>query len=180
MDALLKVVVKSLWQSQLFKGVTWTDEGLVKRITGVTLSTRVSVHFENTMLWKQPGCFISADTTISHARREQISEVDSEKKELVPPKDVGLKIASVLLGEIGQGGVVDSNLQGLLFLLCALCTQDVSKDQVGKLSPYGIDTLRNINDFLGVKFFITPCASTSTVLLKCVGCGLRNLSRKIS
>ncbi|BBH05034.1 RNA cyclase family protein [Prunus dulcis] len=57
------------------------------------------------------GCHISADTTISHARGEQISEVDSEKKELVPPKDVGLKIASVLLGEIGQGGVVDSNLQ---------------------------------------------------------------------
>ncbi|CAL8999673.1 unnamed protein product, partial [Prunus brigantina] len=40
---------------------------------------------------------------------EHISEVDYEKKELVPPKDVGLKIASVLLGEIGQGGVVDSN-----------------------------------------------------------------------
>lgn len=98
----------------------------------------------------------------------------------MPPKDVGLKIASVLLGEIGQGGVVDSNLQGLLFLLCALCPQDVSKVQVGKLSPYGIDTLRNINDFLGVKFVITPCSSTSTVILKCVGCCLRNLSRKIS
>ncbi|ONI00927.1 hypothetical protein PRUPE_6G112100 [Prunus persica] len=126
------------------------------------------------------GCYISADTTISHARGEQISEVDSEKKELVPPKDVGLKIASVLLGEIGQGGVVDLNLQGLLFLLCALCPQDVSKVRVGKLSPYGIDTLKNINDFLGVKFVITPCASTSTVFLKCVGCGLRKLSRKIS
>ncbi|KAI5322454.1 hypothetical protein L3X38_031526 [Prunus dulcis] len=117
---------------------------------------------------------------ISHARGEHISEVDYEKKELVPPKDVGLKIASVLLGEIGQGGVVDSNHQGLFFLLCALCPQDVSKVRVGKLFPYGIDTLRNINDFLGVKFVIMPCASTSTVLLKCVGCGLRKLSRKIS
>ncbi|BFG34522.1 hypothetical protein CerSpe_207960 [Prunus speciosa] len=210
-------VVVAIPVVQSLTGVTWTDEGLVKRIRGVTFSTRVSVQFENTMVHAArgvfhpflpdvhiftdhragpqageshgygmsivaettSGCYISADTTISHARGEHISEVDYEKKELVPPKDVGLKIASVLLGEIGQGGVVDSNHQGLLFLLCALCPQDVSKVRVGKLSPYGIDTLRNINDFLGVKFVIMPCASTSTVLLKCVGCGLRNPSRKI-
>lgn len=70
--------------------------------------------------------------------------------------------------------------QGLLFLLCALSPQDVSKVRVGKLSPYGIETLRNIRDFLGVKFVIKPDPSTETVILKCVGCGMKNLSRKVS
>ncbi|KAF6140227.1 hypothetical protein GIB67_000275 [Kingdonia uniflora] len=69
---------------------------------------------------------------------------------------------------------------GLLFLLCSLCPQDVSKVRVGKLSPYGIETLRHISDFLKVKFDIKPDPSTGTVILKCVGCGLKNLSRKIS
>lgn len=71
-------------------------------------------------------------------------------------------------------------LQGLLFLLCALCPPDVSKVRVGKLTPYGIETLRHIRDFLGVKFIIQPETSTNTVILKCVGCGMKNLSRKIT
>lgn len=71
-------------------------------------------------------------------------------------------------------------LQGLLFLLCALCPQDVSKIRVGKLVTHGIETLRLIRDFLGVKFVIKPDPSTGTVILKCVGSGLKNLSRKSS
>ncbi|GAB2294412.1 hypothetical protein Dimus_028620 [Dionaea muscipula] len=126
------------------------------------------------------GCFISADTAVSRERSDEMTELDDEKTEISPPEDVGEQIASMLLGEIEQGGVVDSSHQGLLFLLCALCPQDVSKVRVGKLSPYGIETLRLIRDFLGVKFDIKPDPHTGTVILKCVGCGLKNLSRKIS
>ncbi|KAF8399415.1 hypothetical protein HHK36_015280 [Tetracentron sinense] len=199
--------------------VTWVDEGMVKRIRGVTFSTRVSSQFENTMIHaargifnrllpdvhistdhkaglqagKSPGygislvaettsgCFISADTAVSYARGEDTDALeDEERKELMPPGDIGEQIASILLGEIEQGGVVDSTHQGLLFLLCALCPQDVSKVRVGKLSPCAIETLRHIRDFLGVKFVIKPDPATETVILKCVGCGLKNLSRKIS
>ncbi|KAL3813343.1 hypothetical protein ACJIZ3_014611 [Penstemon smallii] len=201
------------------KAVNWIDEGMVKRIRGVTFSTRVSSQFENTMIHaargifnrllpdvhiytdhkagdqagKSPGygislfaettsgCYISSDTAVSYARMEEEGEMDEEeKKELIPPEEVGEQIAAALLGEIEQGGVVDSSHQGLLFILCALCPQDVSKVRVGKLSPYGIQVLRNIRDFLGVKFVIKPDPSTGTVILKCVGCGLKNLSRKIS
>ncbi|CAL5407202.1 unnamed protein product [Camellia sinensis] len=126
------------------------------------------------------GCFIFADTAVSYARGDEEGEIeDEEKKELMPPVDVGEQIASILLGKI-ERGVVDSTHQGLLFILCALCPQDVSKVRVGKLSPYGIETPRNIRDFLGVKFVIKPDPSTGTVILKCVGCGLTNLSRKAS
>ncbi|GFP79280.1 probable RNA 3'-terminal phosphate cyclase-like protein [Phtheirospermum japonicum] len=162
------------------KAITWIDEGMVKRIRGVSFSTKVSVQFENTMIHAARGCFISADTAVSYARAEDEDEVEDEKKELSPPGDVGENIASALLAEIEQGGVVDSTHQGLLFILCALCPQDVSKVRVGKLSPYGIEVLRHIRDFLGVKFVIKPDPSTETVILKCVGCGLKNLSRRVS
>lgn len=63
----------------------------------------------------------------------------------------------MLLEEIKQGGVVDSTHQGLLFLLCALCPEDVLKVRVEKLSTYGIQTLWHIKDFLGeqVNFFVS-------------------------
>ncbi|KAJ9189407.1 hypothetical protein P3X46_000703 [Hevea brasiliensis] len=210
-------VVLSIPIVQSLEAVTWSDEGMVKRIRGVTFSTRVSSQFENTMIHAArgifnrllpdvhiftdhkagpqagnspgygislvaettSGCFISADTAVSYVRGNDIDEMEDEK-ELMPPENVGEQIASFLLQEIEQGGVVDSTHQGLLFLLCAMCPQDVSKIRVGKLSPYGIETLRHIKDFLGVKFVIKPDPSTGTVILKCVGSGLKNLSRKSS
>jgi hypothetical protein len=43
---------------------------------------------------------------------------DGEKKDLMPPEDIGEGIANVLLGEIAQSGVVDSTYQvrKLIFL----------------------------------------------------------------
>ncbi|CAI8619471.1 unnamed protein product [Vicia faba] len=127
------------------------------------------------------GCYISVDTAVSHGRDEDTSGlVDDVKKDLMPPKDIGEGIANALLEEIGQSGVVDSTYQGMLFLLCALCPQDVSKVRIGKLSQDGINTLRNIMDLLDVKFIINPDPDTQSVILKCIGCGMKNLSRKIS
>ncbi|XP_074571775.1 putative RNA 3'-terminal phosphate cyclase-like protein [Curcuma longa] len=128
------------------------------------------------------GCLISTDIAISHPKPEDMDAMEDsyEKPEMLPPEDVGVQVASMLLGEIEQGGVVDSTHQGLLFLLCALGPPDVSKVRVGKLTPYGIETLRNIRDFLDVKFVIKPDPTTSTVILKCVGCGMKNLSRKVA
>ncbi|CAB4282669.1 unnamed protein product [Prunus armeniaca] len=161
-------VVVAIPVVQSLTGVTWTDEGGWLRGLEVLHSQRECPCTLKIQWYMQLAeSFIPSFPMFTYLLTIELAhklEIDSEKKELVPPKDVGLKIASVLLGEIGQGGVVDSNLQGLLFLLCALCPQDVSKVQVGKLSPYGIDTLRNINDFLGVKFVTTPCSSTKLLL----------------
>ncbi|KAL2934484.1 putative RNA 3'-terminal phosphate cyclase-like protein [Bienertia sinuspersici] len=198
--------------------VNWIDEGMVKRIRGVSFSTRVPVQHENSIriaargifnhllpdvhiftdhkagaqAGNSPGfgvslvaettsgCYISADTAISYPRKEETAEMEDEKVDLKSPELVGVEIASALLSEIEQGGVVDSTHQGLLFLLCALCPQDVSKIRVGQLSPYGIEVLRLVRDFLGVKFAIKPDPLTGTVILKCIGCGFINLSRKLS
>ncbi|KAK7255787.1 hypothetical protein RIF29_29207 [Crotalaria pallida] len=128
------------------------------------------------------GCFISADTAVSHTRDEETSGLeDDEEKGLTTPENVGQGVVNVLLGEIAQSGVVDSTHQGLLFLLCALGPAgDVSKVRVGKLSPHGIETLRNLRDLLDVKFIIKPDPTTESVILKCVGFGMKNLSRRVS
>ncbi|KAJ0231915.1 RNA 3'-terminal phosphate cyclase [Hirschfeldia incana] len=148
---------------QSLTAVQWVEEGMVKRIRGWTFSARFSSDFEHSMRFaargvfnnlltdvhilndhksgphagKSPGygislvaeatagCYISADTSVSCGRTEETGEID----------------------EIEKGGVVDSTLQGLLFILCALCQQDVSKVRVGTLSPYGVETLRNLKEF---------------------------------
>ncbi|CAH8271831.1 unnamed protein product [Arabidopsis lyrata] len=198
--------------------VHWVEEGMVKKIRGITFSTRVTSDFEHSMRFaargifnnllpdvhifqdhrvgaqagKSPGygislvaetttgCYMSADTTVSCERPDETGELDVEKKERLPAEDTGVEVASWLLQEIEKGGVVDSTHQGLLFLLCALSEQDVSKVRVGTLSPYAVETLRNIMEFLGVKFVIKPDPLTGTVILKCTGSGLINLSRKLS
>ncbi|KAJ4823034.1 hypothetical protein Tsubulata_012351 [Turnera subulata] len=118
---------------QSLTAVTWIDEGMGKRIRGVTFSARVSTQFENTMRHAAreifnrllpdvyivtdhkaettSGCFVSADTAVSYAREDDVTEIDDEKKELLPPADAGEQIASVLLQEIEQGVVVDSRHQ---------------------------------------------------------------------
>eukprot|EP01018_Ginkgo_biloba_P032082 Gb_01471 [translate_table: standard] len=128
------------------------------------------------------GCLISAECAASYAISEEdgdLSDTETEKAPMLP-EDIGREGAMFLLEEIKQGGVVDSTHQGLLFLLCALCPEDVSKVRVGRLSPYAIKTLRHIKDFLGVQFNIKPDPATGTVILTCIGCGYKNLSRKVS
>jgi len=128
------------------------------------------------------GCLISAECAANYTVSEEGGDLSDAKNQKAPmlPDDTGSQGAMMLLEEIKQGGVVDSTHQGLLFLLCALCPEDVSKVRVGKLSTYGIKTLRHIKDFLGVQFNIKPDPTTGTVILTCVGCGYKNLSRKVS
>uniref|UniRef100_A0A0E0D965 RNA 3'-terminal phosphate cyclase domain-containing protein n=1 Tax=Oryza meridionalis TaxID=40149 RepID=A0A0E0D965_9ORYZ len=125
------------------------------------------------------GCLLSADATVSYPNVDEMNE-ESENSELTSPEDLGVQVASMLLEEVAQGGVVDSTHQGLLFILCALSPPDVSKVRVGQLTPYAIETLRNIRDFLDVKFIIKPDPNSNTVTLKCVGAGVKNLARKTS
>ncbi|KAL4331723.1 hypothetical protein AHAS_Ahas13G0528600 [Arachis hypogaea] len=121
-------VVLSLPVVQGLFAMNWTDEGFVKKIRGITFSTKVSAQFENRMIRASrgifnpllsdvhifhgsaettTGCLISADTVVSHARHEETSGLeDDSKKNLMPPDDVGSRIANILLGEIAQGGVV--------------------------------------------------------------------------
>ncbi|BBN19949.1 RNA 3'-terminal phosphate cyclase-like protein [Marchantia polymorpha subsp. ruderalis] len=128
------------------------------------------------------GCMLSSEkaATPLHQEGDGAVDADTDAREPQLPEDIGLQAALVLLEEIKQGGVVDSTHQALLFMLCALSAEDVSKVRVGKLSPYGIQTLRLIKEFLGVQFNIKPDPASGTVILTCVGSGYKNFSRKVS
>ena len=61
------------------------------------------------------GCFISADNSVCYAQGEEEAEIEDEAmQDLIPPEDTGEQAAGVLLGEIEQGGVVDSTHQVVL------------------------------------------------------------------
>lgn len=125
------------------------------------------------------GCLISAEGAAITQSHEE--DQDDENREApVLPEDIGTRAAMQLLEEIKEGGVVDSTHQSLLFILCALCPEDVSKVRVGKLSPHAILTLRHIKQILGVQFSIKPDPTTGTVILTCVGSGYKNIFRKTS
>ncbi|XP_002974064.2 probable RNA 3'-terminal phosphate cyclase-like protein [Selaginella moellendorffii] len=203
-----EVVLKVPIVPKSLTAATWVDEGMVKRIRGVSYSTRVSPHMANRMVdaargvlnrllpdvyiftdhytgsesGKSPGYGISlvAETTTGCILSSECVAMHSGASELQLPEDLGTQAAMSLLQEIRLGGVVDSTHQGLLFILCALCPEDVSKVRVGKLSSYGIKMLQHIKEFLGVQFSIKPDPATGTVLLTCVGSGFQNLYRKVS
>lgn len=66
------------------------------------------------------------DTSVSYARGEDEMD-DEEKIELMPPEDVGEQMAYALLGEIEQGGVVDSTHQVCLCLAHFILSSTLSE-----------------------------------------------------
>ncbi|XP_024397674.1 probable RNA 3'-terminal phosphate cyclase-like protein [Physcomitrium patens] len=125
------------------------------------------------------GCLLSAEGAALTQSHDEDEDTEKQEKAMLP-EDIGSRAAMLLLEEIREGGVVDSTHQSLLFLLCALCPEDVSKIRVGKLSPHAILTLRHIKLILGVQFNIKPDPTTGTIILTCVGSGYKNIFRKTS
>lgn len=52
--------------------------------------------------------------------------------------------------------------------------------RLGPLTPHAVRTLRHIREFFGVMFDLKTENTSGTIILTCVGCGLKNLSRKIT
>ncbi|PIK51705.1 RNA 3'-terminal phosphate cyclase-like protein [Apostichopus japonicus] len=192
--------------------------GKVKRIRGVAFSTRVSPAFVNRMVegarsvlnnfltdiyihtdhmkgpksGKSPGFGVSlvAETTEgTFLSAEAMS--NPVGKEITVPEDLGKRAAKLLMEEIYRGGCVDSRHQGLALLFMALGQNDVSKLQTGPLSPYTIQFLRHMKDFLQIMFKIEAQQEQDgdsedsrtghdKILLTCVGVGFSNLSKTIT
>ncbi|KAL4196594.1 hypothetical protein AMTRI_Chr04g246940 [Amborella trichopoda] len=163
--------------NRLLPDVNIRDGHLSAPLSGRSPGYGISLVAETTS-----GCFICAKVSACFNRDGDADDMETSDEKPAPmlPEDIGVQEAFLLLEEIKQGGVVDSTHQALLFVLCALCPHDISKVRMGKLLPYAIQTLRHIRDFLGVKFNIKPDPFTNSVVLTCLGCGLKNLSRRMS
>lgn len=182
--------------------VTLTELGRVKRIRGMAYSTRVSPrtgprlaeaargvlnrllpdvyiytdHYKGAESGRSPGFGLAlvAETTAGvQLGAEKVAALGETAE------DVADVAARRLLEEVSRAGCVDTDHQGLAVLLMAVTPPDVSKLRTGMLSPYTIQLLRHIRDFLGVTFRIETDEATRTVLLTCVGAGHVNLGKKL-
>ncbi|KAK3787273.1 hypothetical protein RRG08_055995 [Elysia crispata] len=213
---------------QKLRPLKFTQPGKIKRIRGVAWSVRVSPGFVNRLVdsargvlnkfltdiyiytdhmkggqaGKSPGfglTLVAETTEGSFLGAEQVSSAKGSGEEPTVPEDLGKKAAISLLQEIYRGGCVDSTSQGLSCLLMVLGQQDVSKVQMGELTPYSIQFLRHIRDFFQVVFNIKvdkkPLAAAAgnddtdeeeelktggdKLILTCVGVGYSNVSKAI-
>ncbi|KAL7838077.1 hypothetical protein AOLI_G00264810 [Acnodon oligacanthus] len=194
------------------KPVLFTDPGKIKRIRGTAYSVRVSPQMANRIVdsarsilnkfipdiyiytdhmkgassGKSPGFGLTlvAETVNGMLLSAELASTPQGQGDPVLPEELGKNCAKLLLEEIYRGGCVDSNNQSLALLYMTLGQQDVSKTLLGPLSPYTIEFLRHIRDFLQVMFKIETQKADEDeqkggdkVLMTCVGVGYSNISK---
>ena len=105
------------------------------------------------------------------------------------PEELGVRGAQLLMEEIFRGGCADSLSQSLAVMLMGLGPPDVSKFMVGPLSPYTVQCLRHVRDFMDLTFKLETLVrededdrslqmGSDKVVLTCVGVGFTNMSKK--
>lgn len=96
------------------------------------------------------------------------------------PEEVGAAAARRLLAEINLDGVVDTTHQPLVLFFLCLCDEVApARVRLSRLSPSAVQMLRHIRDFLGVGFQIREDQGDSgTVVLSCLGAGVKNTARR--
>lgn len=201
--------------------VQFTSPGKIKRIRGWAFSMKTNPQMTSRMvdaakdllLKFLPDVYIYTDACkgkkggncpgfgiclVAETRDGAVYAADSmsdpnKGRELMIPEDIGKEAAIRLVQEIYRGGCVDTANQSLALLLMALGPTDISKYQLGTLTPYTIEFLRHLRDFFGVTFKIDmdkkiPSEDDTEslrvggdkVLLTCLGVGYLNLSKKVS
>ncbi|XP_070195485.1 RNA 3'-terminal phosphate cyclase-like protein [Littorina saxatilis] len=206
---------------QKLRPVQFLEPKKIKRIRGIAWSVRVSPTTPNRMVEAAKGIlttfvadiFITADSrkgkgsgkspgfgitlvaeTLSGAflTAEACSNPKGSTDPPSVPEDIGKQAATLLLEEIYRGGCVDSTSQSLAALCMVLGPQDVSKILTGPLSPYTIQFLRHIRDFLQVMFKVDAAhqegvgpdgeklrqGGEDRVVLTCLGMGYSNISKR--
>jgi RNA 3'-terminal phosphate cyclase-like protein len=155
--------------------------GKVKRVRGVAWGARVSPHVVNRIVCEAKGLLLKylPDVYIhsDHAKGEQAGQSPGFGISLVAetingvfyvgeamsnakgssegpsvPEDVAKQATYALFEEVYRGGCVSSINQGLSLLFMALGHTDVSKLQLGPLSPHSVQLLRHMRDFLRITF----------------------------
>lgn len=201
---------------RVLKPIQWLDAGKIKRIRGLAFASRVSPQTANRMVDTAKGLLLAflpdvfihtehlrgnksglspgfglilyAETTngVFYAG-ESVSRSDTSDGHVSVPEDIAKQATHNLFEEIFRGGCCDSSVQGLTFLFMALGETDLSKVLVGPLSPYSVQLLRHMRDFLKITFKLDPCkendcsrTGSEKVTATCVGIGFTNLSKVVS
>jgi len=195
-----------------------TDQGKVKRVRGVAWGARVSPALANRLveaakgrlLQFLPDVYITTDhstggrsgsspgfgltltaetTTDCHLTAEVCSNPAGGALGPTVPEELAERGADHLLEEIFRGGCADSLAQSTVALLMALGPPDVGKFVVGPLSPYTVQCLRHVRDFMELTFKLETQhreeeedkelqLGADKVVLTCVGLGYSNLNKR--
>jgi RNA 3'-terminal phosphate cyclase-like protein len=181
--------------------IHWIEEGLVKRVRGIAYTTRCNPQLASRMVDSVRGVFNNllpdvyiytdhykgkdsgnspgyAITLVAESTSGVLLSSELSNFEAKLPEEVGSIAANLLLQEIESGGVIDSAHQSLVLLLMVLCSEDVSKVRLGKLSAHTIDCLRLYKDFFGAVFKLNEQQQNKTVIASVVGSGYKNWTRK--
>ncbi|XP_060702267.1 RNA 3'-terminal phosphate cyclase-like protein [Hemiscyllium ocellatum] len=198
---------------RFLKPIQLTDPGKIKRIRGMAYSVRVSPQMANRIVdsarsilnkflpdiyiftdhvkgahsGKSPGFGLSlvAETTNGTFLSAELVSNPQGQGSPVLPEDLGKSCAKLLLEEIYRGGCVDSVNQSLALLYMALGQQDVSKLQIGSLSPYTIEFLRHLKSYFRIIFKIEAQPMEEQkggdkVLMTCIGVGFSNINKTVT
>jgi len=143
------------------------------------------------------GLTLTAETTTGATLTAEycnghVSHADGGGSRAVP-EDVAEKAAHLLMEEIFRGGCADSLSQSLSVILMGLTPPDVSKCVLGPLSPYTVQCLRHVRDFMDLTFKLETFQNkddmeededlrlgADKVMLTCVGVGYTNMNKKTS
>lgn len=178
------------------------DMGRVKRVRGIAYSTRVSPQTANRVVDAARGVlnkllpdvyiytdhFRGADAGLSpgfglslcaESTTGALSGAECVARPGELPEDLGKRAAWLMLEEISRGGCVDTQNQAMCLLFMACNKEDVSKVKLGKLSPFTVNFLRDMRDFLGVTFKLKPNDEDGTVDAACIGTGYTNTAKKM-
>ncbi|KAJ1680420.1 hypothetical protein EV182_000075 [Spiromyces aspiralis] len=188
---------------RLVKPIQVVDQGRIKRIRGISFSTRVSPQTANRMVESArgvlnpliPDIYIYTDvykgadaglspgygiTLVAESTTGALMSAELMGEAGDSPEDIGQKCAKQLLSEVEKGGCFDSMHQWIAFLFMVLSTEDVSKTRIGRLSSFSMQFLRDLQDFFNVTFKIKPDTDTNTILMSCVGVGYVNTNKKMA
>lgn len=183
--------------------VLLTDVGKISRIRGIAYAARVSPqapnrvidcakgkllkhvhdvylysdHFKGVESGLSPGfglCLV-AETTAGCVKS---AELMAKPRQM--PEKLASKCVKMILHEAAHQGCIDSSNQSFAFLYMLLCSTDVSKIRLGKLTPYSIACLKTLYQFFSRKFKLAPVEGESLVDVSCLGIGYQNLFKKVT
>ncbi|KAJ2725188.1 hypothetical protein GGI07_001450 [Coemansia sp. Benny D115] len=181
--------------------LNFVDQGLVRRIRGISYATRVSPQVANRMVEAArgelnrfiPDIYIYTDvykgaesglspgfglSLVAESTTGALLTAELSANAGEAPEDIGRTAARMLLNEISRGGCFDSAHQWQALLFMVLGPEHASKTRIGKLTPFTIQYLRDIRSFFNITFKITPDAENNTVLMTCLGSGFTNVAKK--
>ncbi|GAB67874.1 RNA 3'-terminal phosphate cyclase-like protein, partial [Plasmodium cynomolgi strain B] len=125
------------------------------------------------------------DEATNKLQRHRIAEEDKQNKTLHDAdiyERLGFFIALKMMNEIKGLPSIDSNYQWLPLLYMAMGNDlAVSKISLSIVKPYSIALIRLLRDFFNVVFDIKKVEKSPmdhSYLIKCVGIGYRNISKK--